>query len=315
MVWRDLNVRNKTNKQPFFIERLFWSEISLQSAANGEVLIINVCPFFFLLVLSQFLVLFCLVQLFLQERSASSHQRVNQVAKSLKLNFNDPLVVVRVSRLPRFCFRFEMLQFIRSMGSHQTLKVANKFFFHVKCYNSKDPQVLIRPSRLPIFSFISNAIIHQICKFLSNLPSCQDSPQFQILQLKIQLVLIEISSLPRFSGNFNATNLRDPQVIIKISRLPRFSLKIHRISSKPQSLEFFCWFQCYNLKIHRFSSKSQGFWSSAELRINRFSRRSKSQSSSEIFLVISDATILKIRRFSSISRAAQILWYFQMIQF
>jgi hypothetical protein len=72
----------------------------------------------------------------------------------------DPLVVVKVLRLPRFCFRFEMLQFIRSMGSHQTLKVANKFFFHVKCYNSKDPQVLIRPSRLPIFSFISNAIIH-----------------------------------------------------------------------------------------------------------------------------------------------------------
>jgi hypothetical protein len=47
MVWRDLNVRNKTNKQPFFIERLSWSEISWQLAANGEVLIINMCPFFF----------------------------------------------------------------------------------------------------------------------------------------------------------------------------------------------------------------------------------------------------------------------------
>jgi hypothetical protein len=42
--------------------------------------------------------------------------------------------------------------------------------------------------------------------------------------------------------------------------------------SKPQSLEIFCWFQCCNLKIHRFSSESQGFWSSAKLRINRFFR-------------------------------------------
>jgi len=176
-----------------------------------------------------------------------------------------------------------MLQFIRSSGSHQTLKVANKCFFHVKCYNSKDPQVLIRPSRLPIFSFISNAAIHKIRRFLSHTPGCQDSPQFQILQLMIWLVLIKISSFPRFSWNFNATILRDPQVIIKISRLPRFSLKIHRISSKPQGLQIFCWFQCYNLKIHRFSSKSQGFWSSAELRIHRFSRQSKSRSSAEIF--------------------------------
>ncbi len=174
--------------------------------------------------------------------------------------------------------------------------------------NSKDPQVLVRPSRLPIFSFISNTAIHKIHRFLSNPPGCQDSPQFQILQLKILIVLIKISSLPRFSGNFNATILRDPQVMITISRLPRFSLKIHRISSKPQSLQFFCWFQCYNLKIHRFSSKSQGFWSSTESRIHRFSRQSKFQSSAEIFPVISDATILKIRRFSSIkvSRAANI---------
>jgi hypothetical protein len=123
---------------------------------------------------------------------------------------------------------------------------------------------------LPIFSFISNAAIHKIRRFLSNPPGYQDSPQFQILPLKIWLVLIKISSLPRFSWNFNATILRDPQVIIKISRLPRFSLKIHRISSKPQSLQIFVGF---------------------------------------------NTTILKIRRFSSISRAAQIFWYIQMIHF
>jgi hypothetical protein len=197
---------------------------------------------------------------------------VNEVAKSLKLNLNATIRIhwfssksggcqdfllnlkcynikdlqvphqIKSHGLQAFSFRFKMLQFIRSSGSHQTLKVANKFFFHVKCYNSKEPQVLIRPSRLPIFSFISNAAIHKIRRFLSNPPGCQDSPQFQIPQLKIWLVLIKISSLPRFSWNFNSSQdfqrcagyhknlkvakifFKDPEDLIKTSMLANFLL-------------------------------------------------------------------------------------------
>lgn len=153
-----------------------------------------------------------------------------------------------------------MLQFIRSSGSHQTLKVANKFFFHVKCYNSKEPQVLIRPSRLPIFSFISNAAIHKIRRFLSNPPGYQDSPQFQILQLKIWLVLIKISSLPRFSWNFNSSQdfqrsagyhknlkvakifFKDLEDLVKTSMLANFLLVSMLQFKDPQVLIKVSWF-------------------------------------------------------------------------
>jgi hypothetical protein len=110
-----------------------------------------------------------------------------------------------------------MLQFKSATGSHQTVKVAD-IFFH------------------------SNASIHKIRRFLSNPPGCQDSPQFQILQLKIWLVLIKISSLPRFSWNFNSSQdfkrsagyhknlkvakifFKDPQDLVKTSMLANFLL-------------------------------------------------------------------------------------------
>ncbi len=122
------------------------------------------CPFFFLLVLSQFLVLFCLVQFLLQKRSAGSHQSVNQVAKSLKLNFNATIRIHWLLSKSQGCQDFVLdlkCYNKRSAGSHQSVNQVAKslklnfnatirihwfssksggcqdFLFNLKCYNKR----------------------------------------------------------------------------------------------------------------------------------------------------------------------------------
>ncbi len=106
-------MRNKTNKLPFFIERLFWSEISWQAAANGEVHIINVSLFFSF---GSFIVFGFVLSgtVFLAIKICKFSSKCELGCQKFEIEFQrynkDPLVVVRVSRMPTFCFRFEMLQ-------------------------------------------------------------------------------------------------------------------------------------------------------------------------------------------------------------
>jgi hypothetical protein len=109
-----------------------------------------------------------------------------------------------------------MLQFKRSTGSHQTLKVAN-IFFHFKCYNSLDLQVLIKPSKLLGFSSISNSTIKDLACSHRNLKFAEIFWEFQCNKFKRSA---------GYHKNLKVAKIffKDPQDLVKTSKLGIFLL-------------------------------------------------------------------------------------------